>query len=147
MNSDEIRMFRLMLKRDYSFLVYKVEDLKQEIELLYDKMGGIKSIDYTKVKGTTNQEAIEQYKLSISEDIAFIEKELMIYEERLRKIDDVLNQLDDCHKEMFRLKYLKHKTYYEIGKIYYLSPSAVNKRMTRVLEDLWRTKTSMIYVR
>ena len=136
MNREEIKMFRLMLKRDYSFLVYKIEDLKQEIELLYDKMGGVKSIDYSKAKGTTNQEAIEQYKLSISEDIGYVEKELLIYQERLKKIDDVLDKLDDCHKEMFKLKYLKHKTYYEIGKIYYLTPSAVNKRMTRVLEEL-----------
>ena len=136
MNSEEIKMFRLTLKRDYSFLVYKIEDLKLEIEQLYHKMGGVKSIDYSKTKGTTNQEAIEQYKLSISEDISCIEKELAMYQDKLKKLDDVLDKLDDCHREMFVLKYLKHKTYYEIGKIYYLSPSAVNKRMTRVLEEL-----------
>lgn len=136
MNSDEIKMFRLMLKRDYSFIVYKIEDLKMEIEELYNKMGGVKSIDYTKTKGTTNQHAIEQYKLSISEDIAYVEKQLLIYQERLNKINDVLNKLKDSDKEMFELKYLKHKTYYEIGKIYYLSPSAVTKRMSKALEGI-----------
>lgn len=136
MNRDEIRMFRIVLKRDYPFLKYKIEDLKSEIELLYYKMSGEKAIRYDVVKGTTNQRAIEEYRLALSEDIAQLEKEKSIYEARLDEIESVLNKLDDYHREMFYLKYDKHKTLYEIGKIYYLSASAVSKCMYRALEQL-----------
>lgn len=136
MNSDEIRMFRLMLKKDYSFIIYKIEDLNTLIEELYHKMSGLKAINYENDKGTTNQQAIEQYKLSLSEDIAILEKEKEIYQMKLDKIEEVLNKLCESDREMFILKYLKHKTYYQIGKIYYLSPSAVTKRMSKVLESV-----------
>ena len=129
-------MFRQRLKKEYSFTVYKVEDLKKEIEELYYKMGGVKSIDYSKTKGSTNSEAINEFKLTISDDIAYLEQELKIHQLKLDQMNDVLNELEDCDKEMFVLKYLKHKTYYEIGKIYYLTASAVSKRMTRALEEV-----------
>lgn len=136
MNNEDIRKFRLRLKREYSFVVYKIEDTKKEIDQLFDKMAGLKAIDYSKEKGNTNQQAIEEYKLALSESIAIYENSLKYYQSKLEEMNSVLDKLEDCDKEMFLLKYLKHKTYYEIGKIYYLSSSAVNKRMNKVLEEV-----------
>ena len=136
MNNDEIKMFKLLLKRDYPYLIYKIEDCQNEIELLYHKMSGDKAISYGDAKGTTNQQAIEEYKLMLGEQISLIEKEKMIYEERLNDILKVLDKLDEYDREMFNLKYMKHKTYHQIGKIYYLTASAVSKRMSKALEKL-----------
>lgn len=136
MNNEDIRKFRLRLKREYSFVVYKIEDTKKEIDELFDKMAGLKAIDYSKEKGNTNQQAIEEYKLALSDSIAVYEATLKYYQSKLEEMNYVLDKLEDCDKEMFLLKYLKHKTYYQIGKIYYLSSSAVNKRMNKALEEV-----------
>lgn len=136
MNNEEIKEFRNQLKRDYSFVVYKIEDITKEIEDLYYQMSGFKAIDYSKEPSNTNQQAIELYKLTLGEKISECELVLINYKNKLKQMDDILNRLEDCDKEMFLMKYLKHKTYYEIGKIYYLSASAVTKRMNKALEKI-----------
>lgn len=136
MNEKEIKIFRNQLKRDYSFVVYKIEDITKEIEDLYYQMSGFKAIDYSKEPSNTNQQAIELYKLTLGEKISECELVLINYKNKLKQMDDILNRLEDCDKEMFLMKYLKHKTYYEIGKIYYLSASAVTKRMNKALEKI-----------
>ena len=125
-----------MLKRDYPFLIYKIEDCQNEIDLLYHKMGGIKGVSYGEPKGTTNQQAINEYKLELSEQISAIEIQKKIYQGRLDYIINILDKLSDYDREMFELRYKKHKTVYEIGNIYYLSGSAICKRMNKALEEI-----------
>ncbi len=136
MSKEEIKMFKLVLKRDYPFLLYKIEDIRNDIELLYHRMSGDKAISYGEIKGTTNQQAIEEYKLDLSEEIAYAEMQMNIYQARLDDIIKVLDKLQDYDREMFELKYRKHKSLYEIGKIYYLSASAISKRMNKALEEI-----------
>ena len=125
-----------MLKRDYPFLIYKIEDCQNEIDLLYHRLSGDKAVSFGEAKGTTNQQAINEYKLELMEQINTIELQKKIYQGRLDYIVDILDKLDDYDREMFELRYKKHKTIYEIGKIYYLSGSAIRKRMNKALEEI-----------
>lgn len=136
MTRQEIKAFKRHLKKHYYFYICKVNDLHEDIEILYWQMSGDKGLDYTKLKGQTNQQAINNYKLTLSEQIETLEQEAIKYEQKLLEIENVLNKMVDVDREMFRLKYLKHMSYMQIGEKFYLSTSAVYKQMEKALEKI-----------
>ena len=136
MTRAEIKAFKRHLKKHYYFYVCKVNELHEEIELVYWEMSGDKGFDYSKLRGQANEQAINNYKLTLSEQIIILEAEYDKYYAKLKDIENILDQMADGDKEMFRLKYLKHMSYSQIGEKYYLSTSAVYKQMEKALAEI-----------
>ena len=135
MTDKQVEEFKAELRR-YKRLIGLQAQLKERLNLMLYDLTGVKAIAYDKVKGTLNQQAIEYTKLQMLDEYEDILMTYNLISQRVKTIQNVLNQMKSEDRVMFMMKYLDGMSFYSLAKLNYMSKSGLIYYMNNVLKGL-----------
>lgn len=131
MQSEEIKAFKNQLRR-YNYLCSRLESLRNSIEYLYDRLGGVRGIDPSRepVHGQPNKEL--EYKLR--DDIEHLEAKLSLVVAEKVEIDSILGRIEEpLRNAIFEVYALGYRTDVVASKMF-LSHNGLHKRINKAIK-------------
>jgi len=132
MQKEQVKAFKNEL-RNYTYYCSRVVSLQNSIEYTYEKLGGVRGIDPSKEPTHAMPNKNLEYKLR--DDIERYEAKLKRYKEKVEDINETLGRMEEAVREALIMVYVKGEHFTKVAKIYYLSPTGLQKRMNRAIED------------
>lgn len=128
MLKSEIRNYRKYIK-------YKAE-LCDAIDSIWYELTGVKGIRYDKEPSSFNKSLTEQRRLALLDKKDWYEAELNRVDMQIRYIDTVLDRIEKEDQELINYVLIEGHTEQEAGDKWYLTNSAVSKRISKILEKV-----------
>lgn len=111
--------------------------LKEKIDLLWHKIGGIKGVDPSKEPvRSVNKELLEQLKLEELEKIERLENEYKRIKSQIDSIDTKLSLMSEKVGNIYKAIYFDKKSFYKIAKINNCSIGAIRYLMLKEYEKI-----------
>lgn len=135
----KVELFILQMK-----MLKQYQDSRKEIEqriddLCYQYMG-VRGVRYDKQPTSTNEAALMELRLKLSEALVEPERELDFTIYAINQLKPLvygnLNRLPDDVKKACELVFFENKTYYEAGKIMGYSDNGLWQRIRREVKKL-----------
>ena len=117
--------------RQYKFYVARIYQLREQLDIAYYQMSGLKSVDNTRIRGSFNPEQAELVRLEQSEKIQQIEDELMIYEAKTRRINRVLENIDQDIAVLIKEAWCRQKGLQFVADNEHYTLSNISKKITK----------------
>lgn len=133
MTEKEKDAFKNRLK-NYTFHLESIEELKEEINVMWYNLAGVKGKGFETIVPNTNQLIKELKRLDTGDKIETLEEQINAHREELNKLDAMLNQINKNDRELIKKKYIHNYTYYELSKKSYMAVNAIVYRIDRALE-------------
>ena len=131
MQSKRVRAFKNEL-RNYSFLLQEISRLENEIEELYDRLGGVRGVDPSKepLHSAPNKEF--EYKLR--DVISKLDAKLSLRRAEKERVESVMAEVEKTLSDaIFQIYVLGEKTETVAQKMF-LSPNGLHNRINKALE-------------
>jgi predicted nuclease with TOPRIM domain len=133
MNTKEAEAFKNRL-RNYTFHLESIEELKEEINVMWYGLAGVKGKGFETIVPNTNQLIKELKRLDAGDKIETLEEQIKSHREELNKLDTMLNQINESDRELVKKKYIHNYTYHELSKKSYMAVNAIVYRIDKALE-------------
>ena len=133
MNENEITAFKNEL-RNYRFYQNKVKELKEEIDLIYYNLTGVKGVSFDRQPSGTSIELKNDKLYNQYHKLDNIDKKIKLYESRIESIEQTLNMLDEEVRSIVIGIYADNKTYRELSQTIHLSKSAIHYEINKHLK-------------
>ena len=132
---DSVRAFKNEL-RNYEIYRKEIRELTEDIELLYDRLGGVRGIDPSKEPLHTLPN--KDYEFALRNKISVLEAQKGIRAMKVKQIDEILDRIETSLKTALIAIYAKGKTLDSQAMAMEISPSGLLKRMNRAIEEAVR---------
>ena len=113
----DYKTFTLCLK-DYVKNVDKINEVKEELDIILYEMSGVKGIRYDNIRGSYNPYLSALKSLEMIEKYNEKENELKYYESAIQSVDIIFKRLPKYVRFMLIDKFVKGMTYAQIGRKY-----------------------------
>lgn len=132
---DSVRAFKNELR---NYEIYRKEAIKfaEEIEELYDRLGGVRGVDPSKEPLHVMPNKELEYQLR--DRISILEAKISQRNEKLNQIDLILAKINTPLKTALFEVYAKGKTVDSLAMRLEVSPSGLVKRFNRAIEQALR---------
>lgn len=131
-------MLKYEIKNYTSYVRYKARLLNKLDELWYE-LSGVKGVRYDKAPATFNPSLTEEKKHALMERIDLCQGELSRVNIQIDYIDTVLDRLNKEDLEMVKYVLVEGHTLDEAGEKWYLTGSAISKRIDAILRKAVET--------
>lgn len=131
MQPKEVKAFKNRL-RYYSYLTQEINSLEEEIEELYERLGGVRGIDPSKepVHAMPNKEV--EYQLR--DDISRLDATLSYKRAEKDEIDRILVKMEPSAYEAIKAVYIEGKLCENVALVNHMSPSGLKDRMNKAIK-------------
>ena len=126
MQPKEVKAFKNRL-RYYSYLTQEIKSLEDEIEELYERLGGVRGIDPSKEPLHTVPNKELEYK--IRDIISKLDRDLSRKKGEKEEIDRILEKMETSLRTAVISVYVDGKTIAGVASKMYLSHTGLMKRM------------------
>ena len=118
--------------RNYKHYLSRIIYFEDKIESLYDRLGGVRGVDPSKepLHVVPNKE-MEWY---LRDEISRCEAKKSHYEEYIKEIDRILNQIEEFTRDALKLVYIEGKHTDVVADSMLISPSGLKNRMNRAIK-------------
>ena len=114
----------------------RIKQTKEELDIILYQMTGVKGIRYDKIPGTFNPHSAEFIRSKLSERYEEKENELIRYQTAVKNVELVKKRLPKEIWLMLVEKFVKNKTYMEIGIQYGYTNTGLWKYLRREVEKI-----------
>lgn len=132
---DSVRAFKNEL-RNYEIYRREVEKFENEIEELYDRLGGVRGIDPSKEPLHAMPNKDLEYQLR--DRISVLEAKINVRKAKLNQTDEILSRMETTLKQALFEVYAKGKTVDALAIRLEVSPSGLVKRFNKAIERALR---------
>lgn len=132
---DSVRAFKNEL-RNYEIYRKEVEKFENEIEELYDRLGGVRGIDPSKEPLHAMPNKDLEYQLR--DRISNLEAKINVRKAKLNQTDEILSRMETTLKQALFEVYAKGKTVDALAIRLEVSPSGLVKRFNKAIERALR---------
>lgn len=131
MQPKEVKAFKNRL-RYYSYLTQEINSLEEEIEELYERLGGVRGIDPSKepVHAMPNKDVEYQLRDSISR----LDATLSYKRAEKDEIDRILVKMEPSAYEAIKAVYIEGKLCENVALVQHMSPSGLKDRMNKAIK-------------
>lgn len=131
MQPKEVKAFKNRL-RYYSYLTQEIKSLEEEIEELYERLGGVRGIDPSKepVHAMPNKEVEYQLRDAISR----LDATLSYKRAEKDEIDRILVKMEPSAYEAIKSVYIEGKLCENVALVQHMSPSGLKDRMNKAIK-------------
>lgn len=131
MQPKEVKAFKNRL-RYYSYLTQEINSLEEEIEELYERLGGVRGIDPSKepVHAMPNKEVEYQLRDAISR----LDATLSYKRAEKDEIDRILVKMEPSAYEAVKAVYIEGKLCENVALVQHMSPSGLKDRMNKAIK-------------
>ena len=131
MQPKEVKAFKNRL-RYYSYLTQEINSLEEEIEELYERLGGVRGIDPSKepVHAMPNKDVEYQLRDSISR----LDATLSYKRAEKDEIDRILVKMEPSAYEAVKAVYIEGKLCENVALVHHMSPSGLKDRMNKAIK-------------
>jgi len=126
MQPKEVKAFKNRL-RYYSYLAQEIKSLEEEIEELYERLGGVRGVDPSKEPLHTVPNKELEYK--IRDIISKLDRDLSRKKGEKEEIDRILGKMETSLRTAVISVYVDGKTIASVASKMYLSHTGLMKRM------------------
>lgn len=135
MQGEEIKAFKNQLRR-YNYLCSRMSSLKNSIEYLYDRLGGVRGIDPSKEPVHVQPNKDLEYK--IRDDIEKLEAKLRLVVAEKVEIDEILAKIDPPLRDAIMEVYVYRHRIDVVAIKHSLSHTGLHKRMNKAIKGALR---------
>ena len=120
--------------RNYTFHLDTINELEEEIKIMWYDLAGVKGVGYEQIVPNTNQLIKELRRLDVGNKIDTLEEQIKAHREEINKLDVMLNQINKNDRELIKKKFIHNYTYHELSKQSYMAVNAIVYRIDKALE-------------
>lgn len=112
------------------------EKLKDDLDVLWHELSGLKAIRYDKQPASFNPEMSESYRLELMDRIEKKQRELDFTYLAIERCESELNRLPSDIKEMVEQIFILGKTFAEVGKSIGYSDNGLHYKIKKEIEKI-----------
>ena len=131
----EVKAFKNEL-RNYNYLCYYIETLKNSIEFCYDRLGGVRGIDPS--KEPTHSMSNKELEYKLRNDIEHYESILRLKIDQKVEIDRTLDKIETPLRMAIISVYIKGNRVEDVAREMFLSHNGLYKQMNKAIMEALR---------
>jgi DNA-directed RNA polymerase specialized sigma24 family protein len=128
---NQLKAFKNRL-RNYNYILWEIETLEENIEELYDRLGGVRGVDPSKEPLHTVPDKDLEYK--IRDIISKLDAKLSRKRGEKEEIDRILAIIETDDREAIISVYVKGNHCDKVAREHNMSPSGLKSRMDRQIK-------------
>lgn len=131
MQSNRVKAFKNEL-RNYNYILFEISSLEENIEELYDRLGGVRGIDPSKEPLHTVPDKDLEYKLR--DIISKLDAKLSLRRAEKERVEEIMGRVEKTLSDaIFRIYVLHARTDVVAGEMF-ISSNGLHHRINRALE-------------
>lgn len=135
MNEKEVEAFKNRI-RNYSFHIEQIEQINEEINVVFYDLTGVKGASYDYHVPCTNQAIKNEHRTDLLEKLEELKEKKKAHQEELDKLNAMLNQLNKTDRELVKKKLINNFTYDELSNQSYMARTTIQYRIDKAIKDI-----------
>ena len=135
MNEKEVEAFKNRI-RNYSFHIEQIEQINEEINVVFYDLTGVKGASYDYQAPCTNQAIKNEHRTDLLEKLEELKEKKKAHQEELDKLNAMLNQLNKTDRELVKKKLINNFTYDELSNQSYMARTTIQYRIDKAIKDI-----------
>lgn len=135
MNEKEVEAFKNRI-RNYNFHIEQIEQINEEINVVFYDLTGVKGVSYDYHAPCTNQAIKNEHKTDLLEKLEELKEKKKAHQEELDKLNAMLNQLNNTDRELVKKKLINNFTYDELSNQSYMARTTIQYRIDKAIKDI-----------
>ena len=135
MNEKEVEAFKNRI-RNYNFHIEQIEQINEEMNVVFYDLTGVKGASYDYHAPCTNQAIKNEHRTDLLEKLEELKEKKKAHQEELDKLNAMLNQLNKTDRELVKKKLINNFTYDELSNQSYMARTAIQYRIDKAIKDI-----------
>ena len=135
MNEKEVEAFKNRI-RNYNFHIEQIEQINEEINIVFYDWTGVKGASYDYHAPCTNQAIKNEHRTDLLEKLEELKEKKKAHQEELDKLNAMLNQLNKTDRELVKKKLINNFTYDELSNQSYMARTTIQYRIDKAIKDI-----------
>lgn len=135
MNEKEVEAFKNRI-RNYNFHIEQIEQINEEINIVFYDLTGVKGASYGYHAPCTNQAIKNEHRTDLLEKLEELKEKKKAHQEELDKLNAMLNQLNKTDRELVKKKLINNFTYDELSNQSYMARTTIQYRIDKAIKDI-----------